>query len=206
MKKWGDGVSMLRGEWKDRDGEDGTEDQMDADDDIPVQDVKEGDSDRDTTHTGPQPPNLQTKEQTKEQKSDDQLDNLTSSMTSLSLVPPSIRFGRGGKSGGFGNAHLNGQADVQNQSSSSQPAGNASANIVLARGRGRGRGRGFVHPPVNRSLIPPQGVVGRGGGFAARGEPAGRAGIINVTPGRGGRGRGAPRGRGGRGGSISTIG
>ena len=108
-------------------------------------------------------------------------------------------------SGGGGNA--NGQPDAQSQNENqngqnSQPTvGNANSNAVLGRGRGRGRGaRGVIINPLangNHHMIPT--------GFAARGSPAGRGGIINVVPGRGRRGRGGPRGRGVRGGNIHVA-
>jgi hypothetical protein len=222
LKKWGDGASMLRREWKDRDG-DGDDDvkgnEMETDQGIPAKEATatNGDSYSDTTPAPPQPKNKPKQPQTAKLTTDnDQLDGLTSSMTSLSLVPPSIRFGRGGKSGGFGNGNLNGQAEPQSQSQSQsqsqnqsvdpQPAGNAGANNVLGRGRGRGRGRGFIHPPVNGNHNTPASAPNSGvarGGFVGRGSPAGRAGIINVVPGRG-RGRGVPRGRG-RGGPLGPI-
>ena len=216
LKKWGDGVSMLRREWKDRDGEDDevTDIQMETDDGIITteEDVTDrGDSYTDTTHarspqskkTKPRP-----KPQTAKATTEDQLDGLTSSMTSLSLVPPSIRFGRGGKSGGFGNGNHTGQTELQNQdqiAADSQPAGSTGANnAVLGRGRGRSRGRGFIQPPSTNGHHTPTSAQNGGvarGGFAVRGVPAGRGGLINVVPGRG-RGRGAPprgRARGGLG-------
>ncbi|KIM90219.1 hypothetical protein PILCRDRAFT_811943 [Piloderma croceum F 1598] len=224
LKKWGEGVSMLRKEWKERDGDgddDGTDDRMEADcDDIPADgEIMVGDPYTDTTHARPPPPQQQQQHKPPAQSKqtpapDDQLDGLTSSMTSLSLVPPSIRFGRGGKSGGFGNANANGsgivnaqveaqtqaqnQAQNQNQAQSVEPQRPANAVLGQGRGRGRGRGRGFIHqhphPPPNGHHIIPGIPRGR---FSTRGLPVGRGGIINVPVLRG-RGVvvGIPRSRG----------
>jgi hypothetical protein len=197
LKKWGEGASMLRGVWKERNDE--TEDQMDAEDDIPTE---EGDTD--TTHArSPQPQHKPTPQTM--QTTDEQLDGLTSSMTSLSLVPPSIRFGRGGKSGGFGNANANanGQTEAQSQNQNQNQSGDpqrTGANAVLGRGRGRCRGRGFIYAPANGNHIIPAAAVSRGR-FPTRGLPVARGGIIDV-PSRA-RGKAVPRGRG-RGG-LSPI-
>lgn len=110
---------------------------------------------------------------------------LTNSLNSLSLVPNSVRFGRGGK-GGF----------------TQQPRG--------ARGRGRGRGGGHggaaqAHNTQRTEVnYPPPGSTSRGGrgggihteaghtdgGLGARGRGRGRI----VPPRAGGRGGGRARG------------
>jgi len=200
---------MLRGEWKERDEDDGVaeEDQMEGDEDI-VETAGGNPSYLDTTHTGLQPQrSKQQKAKAKSQstdKMDDQLDGLTSSMTSLSLVPPSIRFGRGGKSGGFGGGHLNGQSQMEaqnlNQSGQNpQPAAVGSAG-VLGRGRGRGRIRGGF-PMVIGNQVVPAAIPGAVKGLVP--PSLGRGGIISLPRGRG---RGTPRGRGGRGGNSNTAG
>jgi hypothetical protein len=126
------------------------------------------------------------------------MDGLTKTMGSLNLVPPSIRFGRGGKNGGFAS---NGRTGVNN-----------SARGGHLRGRGRGRalrgtseaGRGGVpqSPTVMevdanmQSSVPSGAVVHVRGGLGWAGR--GRAGIAH------GRGwRGPSRGRGTLGSGIS---
>ena len=91
MKKWGDGASMIRKPWKRRvdnegmevEGSDGSED----DEDGPLENA--------TTQSVEtvNKPHVR-REQTGQH---DDLDALANSMDSLSLVPPTIRFGRGGK-------------------------------------------------------------------------------------------------------------
>ena len=68
LKKWGEGASLVRGQWKERDNGDG----------------------EDEVSTPKQSP-----------RNDVDIDELADSMDALRLVPPSIRFGRGGKAGGF---------------------------------------------------------------------------------------------------------
>ncbi|THH07966.1 hypothetical protein EW145_g3034 [Phellinidium pouzarii] len=127
LKRWGEGASLIRGSWKARDDEGRNEEVMevegngieegsdDSDDDeskdeempsagtvnadkLPSTDPrktenfasKKGDSsERQSRLTPAKIPHAQ----------NDDVDRMINSMGSLSLVPPSIRFGRGGKSG-----------------------------------------------------------------------------------------------------------
>lgn len=123
---------MIRGKWKPR--EDNTnvdEEEMELDDSDSDSDSSSDDEDASdcegdatprvsqihdfeagspaTTPRMPSMPSPQTSE----------VDRLAQSMTSLSLVPPAIRFGRGGKNGGFVHPELH--------------------NPQVSRGRGRGR-------------------------------------------------------------------
>jgi len=152
---------------------------------------------------------------------DDKMDTLANSMTSLSLVPPSIRFGRGGKSGGFGGATVaETQNQKQKQSGTPQYTNSPNHNAILGRGRGRGGARGAAFIPNN--LNPNPSVNGSGNHniptpvpVAARVPAAGsaspgRAGLINVSalPGRGVRSRGGPKGRhgsGSGGGNVDVV-
>ncbi|KAI0047408.1 hypothetical protein FA95DRAFT_1679095 [Auriscalpium vulgare] len=147
------------------------------------------------------------------------VDALASSMTALALVPSSVRFGRGGKSGGLaaprGRPHTNhtnlihtpnhntkskpkhnqnGHAATPSISSTSTDAMDEDSRPVQPqelRGGGRGRGRG-------------RGGGGGGGGGAGRGFvlPPPRGGFLTMGAGRPygagvGRGfRGRGRGRG----------
>lgn len=96
MKKWGDGVSLIRKPWKRRDLDDTMNNDEDDSED------EDGETER--------PENLSNqvldekreipgKKETVTQKAD--LNALTNSLDSLSLVPPTIRFGRGGKHRSF---------------------------------------------------------------------------------------------------------
>jgi hypothetical protein len=93
------------------------------------------------------------------------VDDLAQSMSSLSLVPPAIRFGRGGKSGGFMHPELHNPQVLR---------GNFGP-----RGRGRGRIAAHVHPHTGH---------GRGGGHP-RAFPRGtvRGGVVHVPGGFKGR-------------------
>ncbi|KAJ7065221.1 hypothetical protein C8F01DRAFT_1124795 [Mycena amicta] len=75
LRRWGEGASLIRGEWKARDPHPPDESVL----------IEEDEDDQETT---PAP-------------EDTTLDSLTSSLNALSLIPPAIRFGRGGKNGGF---------------------------------------------------------------------------------------------------------
>lgn len=187
MKKWGDGASLLRKEWKDRGGEDDGEEGGDEPMDVVGGGVRE------------EPPHLRGAkvDVTSAGNVDDELDGLTSGLNSLSLVPPSIRFGRGGKSGGFsGNANSPPQSAAQHHEPATTTAPTPPRGNHHPRARGGARGR--IHPPATsphlapNQMIPSQVLAARG---AAK---RGRAGIINVPRGGAapGRGRVVPRGRG----------
>ena len=190
MKKWGDGVSLLRKEWKDRGGEDEGEEGMD---DEPMN-IGEGEP----PHPGGTKADVKSIVNT-----DDDLDGLASGLNSLSLVPPSIRFGRGGKSGGFsGNAASPPPPPPRPAPTTAVPKSqeqpvttttNSPRGNHHPRARG-GRGRNYfpvatsthTHTPANQ-MIPTQVLTARG---------AAKRGFVNVprggTPAR----RIVPRGRG----------
>lgn len=111
MKKWGEGASLIRGEWKPRDTrtnmgdsddcETGTGSSEEVENSVHVMQARPavGSStsvSNTATFTGDEAKNLEIGHE------DHDLNALAHSMTSLSLVPPAIRFGRGGKAGGFG--------------------------------------------------------------------------------------------------------
>ncbi|KAL1737899.1 hypothetical protein HDZ31DRAFT_18323, partial [Schizophyllum fasciatum] len=90
LRKWGDGASMVRGDWKPREDEpepapDAASDSNDEvqDDFAPARGSGSGDADA------------------TRQPADDDVDNLADSMSSLHLVPHAVRFGRGGRASGF---------------------------------------------------------------------------------------------------------
>ena len=128
MKKWGEGASLIRKEWKTREennkggvvdmnhraGKDdkmAVDDEDDDNDDEEEEEEEEEESDLEATPRmlprrtiGVHSPQLSSHPDTRDRDGDgrnNDLTNLTESLNSLSIVPNSIRFGRGGKSGGF---------------------------------------------------------------------------------------------------------
>ncbi|KAH7921208.1 hypothetical protein BV22DRAFT_1038925 [Leucogyrophana mollusca] len=217
LKRWGDGASMIRGTWKPRDSGEEDEDEEE-------EETETTDEESDDEMNGEQTPRVRSFETIDDnprslivnpnsQKQHQQrspprqrdgsvpppsgdLDSLAQSMTSLSLVPPSIRFGRGGKNGGFVHPELHNPNVTGPTSSAFGPRG----------GRGRARIATVVHPhggghssrggaspaapktgantevnagPLNRGA--PKGILPRG---------LGRGGIIGIRGGMRGRGRG----------------
>lgn len=142
LKKWGEGASLIRKEWKTREENDkggkkggvvdmnhrarddkmAVDDDEDDDDEDEDEEEEEEEEEADLEATprmlprrtiGVHSPQLSSPPDGEGRSND--LTNLTESLNSLTIVPNSIRFGRGGKSGGF---------------------------IPRGRGRGRGRARG----------------------------------------------------------------
>jgi len=184
LKKWGEGASLIRKEWKGREENEKKEDMDmkkgrdhrmavdeeddDDDDDDDDEEDEEEEEEPDDLEATPRmmprrtigvhsPPsyhadthvanhNLNTDGNT---ANNTDLTNLTESLNSLSLVPNSIRFGRGGKGGGFlprgqGRTRDGGSRDGKHGRSTGAHVTEVdvvSDNGVL-RGRGRGRGRG----------------------------------------------------------------
>ncbi|KAF9224166.1 hypothetical protein BS17DRAFT_753225 [Gyrodon lividus] len=208
LKRWGDGASMIRGTWKPRDTGvqekvKAREGNMEVDSDSEDEEEEEGDDSEDdeeeggeetpkvrhhdTTYvrspaTSPKPPSPR---QTGGRQASTPVDELAHSMSSLSLVPASIRFGRGGKSGGFVHPELH---NPQVSRSNFGPRGV----------RGRARIAGNVHVQTRyagRGAAPsgvPEVSASRGGyvrGLLPRATP--RGGIIHVQGSVRGRGRGS---------------
>ncbi|KAF7309561.1 hypothetical protein MIND_00327100 [Mycena indigotica] len=88
LKRWGEGASLIRGKWKPREAPT-----------TPSSVLIEEDESENDQETAP----------------DIGIDSLTSSLNALSLVPSAIRFGRGGKSGGFGRTRSPGPANNRQQ-------------------------------------------------------------------------------------------
>jgi len=234
LKRWGEGASMIRKEWKPRDG-DGKgrldtmryrdeDDKMDEDEDEEDEENEESENHEDLKEHGEEEPadleatprmlplttgmhspqsSISSSQSLRQKHSKNQRDDagvagLTDTLNSLSLVPNSVRFGRGGNTGGFlPNAHG-------------------------GRGRGRGRGRsGFAaNPAVHGPVMPHQhqsmdvdgahtGPNAQSGGRGRRveievGTPQDGLQATSEHPARGkggarGRARARARGRGGRG-------
>ncbi|KAH6915817.1 hypothetical protein BKA70DRAFT_1556399 [Coprinopsis sp. MPI-PUGE-AT-0042] len=230
LKKWGEGASMIRGKWKERDDDKGKgkqksaihsdpkayRDAMDVDEDDSSGSDGSGDEDDEdaTTTSGqqsrPSSKNVQSNRDTRMvldpdatpripvsstlpvvsstvplASDKDAADVLAAGFSSLSLVPPSVRFGRGGKSSGFSSTR---SASAPAPVASPPPAPPAPAQAAPAspayRGRGgpptRGRGRGGFHAGDNTQMqvdgAPDGGARGRGRGRGGRGGfmPRGR--------------------------------
>ncbi|RDB18448.1 hypothetical protein Hypma_000192 [Hypsizygus marmoreus] len=189
LKRWGEGVSMIRGEWTPREetNEDVDEDEgaREANDAAIEVDSENHNHDTQLHDTNSDEEDIST---TDSRNADEAIDGLADTMGSLTLIPPSIRFGRGGIKGGFLHpGHRGGFID----------RGNGVAGRPRGRGRGgRGRGRG-APPQVMGMDIDTAGsspakrpLLGRAG--------RGRAGIVHIPQ----RGRGSGRGTGPRGGAV----
>lgn len=178
LKKWGEGVSMVRGEWKPRDKDDtkpkkgkgktDTGDKMlvenDDDDESPSEEEEDPVQEVDMEELERTPkPGVRTLHPTSPPKSGgvkSDVDALADGMSSLSLIPSSIRFGRGGRGGGLG-----------------------------VRGRGRG-GRG--------GIVPPQGAVPNTGGHQRSTSSSSATDAKQLGASGSGRGRGGKKGKGHR--------
>ncbi|KZT25341.1 hypothetical protein NEOLEDRAFT_1065436 [Neolentinus lepideus HHB14362 ss-1] len=168
LKKWGEGASMIRGEWKTRDGQTKNEGSSDSEDgDMFKEGIEAGTNIAETISQDPTSPSLTSQKSTA--PGEDDMDALADSMTSLSLIPSSIRFGRGGKAGGFGPRGRGGHIPPQ-------------PFHTMPRGRGA-RGALGYNAPV-RGVLP------------VRGRGAPRAGFALRARGRDIRGEGRGRGRG----------
>lgn len=206
LKKWGEGVSLVRGPWKSRDRqetkdeneelEDSGEDEETVGSHGQVNSENEKRSDRNKLHVA-----THDEGNTVDSAKEDLLvDGLTRTMDSLNMVPPSVRFGRGGKNGGF--SAQNGRTGY--------PVTNNPVRGGHFRSRGRGRGlrgaflprqagggdesRSYAAMEVESANVqapvsvraPGRGAYGRGGlGWAGRG----RAGIVHTSRGYRERGR-----------------
>ncbi|KAI5895626.1 uncharacterized protein SCHCODRAFT_02619945 [Schizophyllum commune H4-8] len=214
LRKWGDGASMVRGDWKPREGEREREPVSDDNDEIqedfaPSRNASEVE-DADAT-VRPRNRNNRRGGRRKQRgpAGDDDVDNLADSMSSLHLVPPAVRFGRGGRTSGFvhprapdhdaahGGAHTghaqnghgvaqNGRGNTQNGHGGSQSSHNSARTPRPYEGsQSEMSTDDTMETPraVPRGLPPHQEGRGRGGG---RGGPIRGRGAL----GRGSRGRG----------------
>lgn len=150
LQKWGEGASMIRGPWKAKQ----PVVEEDEDVDSPVLQEEESESEPEPEPTPRPPP----------EPLQPSIDDLANSMTSLSIVPNSIRFGRGGKTGGFADKRGRGrgaavavahpgpqaqrrEADMDVDVIPVAPRGGRGGiirgprGLVPIRGRGRARGR-----------------------------------------------------------------
>jgi hypothetical protein len=157
LNKWGQGASLIRGEWKarvrDHNMESGSGSDMEDDKDRlengrqrpPHMDGGDvlGSSTDDILSSKSLPPPLSLLYDSPPP------DGLADAMSSLSLVPNKIRFGRGGKKGGFAHPHASKPADKSKAVHAQTPAeicpndqiGDGKAGQSKRRGRRRGAHR-----------------------------------------------------------------
>jgi len=115
LKRWGEGASLIRGEWKARKANEEGGGSGDSDGNAIEADSLGSDGEPQATAGGHE---SRLREATDLAKGDDAIDALLDGMGALSLVPSSVRFGRGGNKGGF--------------------SGHSERSATTGRGRGRG--------------------------------------------------------------------
>ncbi|OBZ73611.1 hypothetical protein A0H81_06509 [Grifola frondosa] len=169
LRRWGEGASMIRNPWHARDGDGGGESEngsgstsVDSDEERKV--VSEGASAH--AETGESTPKAGGRAEP--------VESLTDALDALALVPSAVRFGRGGKRGGFAHAndHPRGAHGGARGREVEVPQGQT-------RGMGRGRARGVPLP--RGGAIRARGLVGRGRALGVLGGGIGRG----MGPGRG---------------------
>jgi hypothetical protein len=167
LKRWGEGASMLRKEWKAREkapaAEEKEEEKGENEDEDEDEDEEE-DEEEGEEHEGDDLPvgtdvftaSSNHRGSSSQAEAGDELNvsTLTDSMQSLSLVPPSIRFGRGGKTSGFAKQNARGN----------------SKGGRVGRAHGRGRAHGLVEVGLHGGVGTLRGDGnGNRGGAAVRG-------------------------------------
>lgn len=169
LKKWGEGASLIRGTWHARATDEKMEEDEKSEEEKEKDDHDEGDDLKisiDTSIKGNPPVDSPSDDVPSEgkplstgadplQRADP--DALASAMSSLSLVPPSIRFGRGGSRQGFLSGHR-GRAASKEIRAKSGHTDEGSEDMDIERsptvGRGRGRRQGSGQgpfQPLNRN-------------------------------------------------------
>ncbi|KAJ7493219.1 hypothetical protein B0H11DRAFT_1718098 [Mycena galericulata] len=142
LKRWGEGASLIRGQWKAREPAAKPENRRDSvlveeddEDEEQEQDQGEAPSAPAPTRAAQHPP-----------PAVEGVDSLAESLNALSLVPPTIRFGRGGKNGGFANEPQPRGGRTHRARGGQRLEDEMDVEVVHvgghARGRGRGRGAG----------------------------------------------------------------
>ncbi|KAJ7623701.1 hypothetical protein FB45DRAFT_926507 [Roridomyces roridus] len=163
LKRWGEGASLMRGQWKPRDPQPEQQQQPVGHkrrDSVLVEEDDEDEEDESPVAPTAPPAN-------------EGMDTLTDSLNALSIVPPSIRFGRGGKNGGFSNEHVprgkanRGRGGQQRHKDEMDVEVIPVDGHVPARGRGRGVWVDRGGAPSEALAYVPRGVRARGRGRAA---------------------------------------
>ncbi|KAI0941009.1 hypothetical protein AcV7_003231 [Taiwanofungus camphoratus] len=200
LTRWGEGASLIRGQWKARapvievDSEGASESEGASGDESEERELGGTDMEEASENEQAKKINAQGEEHTAairqsaasqlgEEQGLDSLDALAGQLDSLSLVPPTIQFGRGAKRGGFPHQG-HGHEDI--------PMTGGLRGRGLVRGQLRARGRGPVHGSPSKS------VRGMGGSSTVaenhvrgQGVPRGVLGAAHLR--RGTRGFPAPR-------------
>jgi hypothetical protein len=205
---------MIRGTWKPRDNDkeqkDSEDDEMVVDEDDEGEDSDEGENEESSSgdeQNGEETPKIRHHQELEEiptarslhspprrgngkaqAAADRDMDKLASSINSLSLVPPSIRFGRGGKNGGFVHPEMHNPQVSKFNPHTFGPRG----------GRGRARIATVVHPRAGfhvqtdapNSSADVDTLSGRSASARGRGGPIRASGRGNPIPASGFRGRG----------------
>lgn len=211
LKRWGDGASMIRGTWKPRDnkneGKDSEDDEMVVDEEEEDEDSDEGEDEESSSgdeQNGEATPKIRHHQELEEiptargavspprrgngavqTAADHDVDTLANSMNSLQLVPPSIRFGRGGKNGGFVHPEMhNPQVSKFNPHAFGPRGGRGRARIATAVHPRAGSHNAQIGAPHSSTEVDVQ--PGRGGA-----SPRGKGGMISIRGGFRGRGRGS---------------
>lgn len=184
LKRWGEGASLIRGQWKAREPT-ATPVPPDRPESVVVEEDDDDDDDDDEAASTPM--NRPAQQLPPPSSQDEGVDSLAESLNALSLVPPSIRFGRGGKNGGFAN-------DQQPRGGRGRDAQRHEDPMdvdVIHRG---GRGRGVAHASdVNAEVV---GNGYRGHGKAHSGASGNEDSDVLAYVPRGVRARGMPNVRG----------
>ncbi|OSX64577.1 hypothetical protein POSPLADRAFT_1180203 [Postia placenta MAD-698-R-SB12] len=219
LKRWGEGVSMVRGQWKPRDDAaacEGVEGDSESEIDDGNTDAAlrrtsismEGASDAVVVEYA-NTPTTSTSDTIEGEADvavqDDDMDTIMGIFDSLSLVPRNIKFGRGASMPGFGHERASsrgvpgtrgrGRASVAPRDAGTRVQSEVSTRGAPGAGNLRRGMRGFLRGRANASGARGIGRAdGRGASGAARGATRGVARGGRAGKGDYGRGRSAPRG------------
>ena len=205
LRRWGEGASLLRGQWRPRDNNEDDEDEDGAS--LPPSSARQSDDsdDPDDDAEGVEaasastPVNgdgkAETEKMSEDNGGDDAVDALARDVSALGLVPSSVRFGRGAR-GRAGLATRNGRSAARHASHPAQPRQEPQVVTTAAVGEASDSDKekdkdtedsdAMEQDPVVVSDKPPPARGQRGRGRTGGGG-GGRAGASRGT-GRGGRG------------------
>ena len=139
LRRWGEGASLLRGQWRPRDNNDEDEDDGAEDDgaSLPPSSILHSDDsdgpdgdhhDGEGVEAGSAAPAVngdgkaETEKMSEDNVGDDAVDALTQDVSALGLVPSSVRFGRGSGRGRAGLATRGGRSAARHLGHMSHPA------------------------------------------------------------------------------------